>query len=78
MTSPPHQSGGRGTYICDPGVCFFNPDSRPVGHRYEVCWHEDTQRRLEWLYGARRANLIALGKDYATEEDLRAWRELGA
>ena len=65
-----------GTYICEPSSCtaLSGDPTCPWG----MCYHEDTHRRLAWLYGEDRANRISLGIDPATEADKRAWRGLGA
>lgn len=41
------------------------------------CWETFTYRRLEWLYGADRTDLICSGYDSATNADLAAWEALG-
>lgn len=40
-------------------------------------WHAHTHDRLRWAHGDQRAADIVLGRDAATNADLKAWRELG-
>lgn len=43
----------------------------------EMDWRLFTYERLRWAHGDERARQIALGNDRATQDDLRAWRNLG-
>ena len=65
-----------GSYICEPASCSALSGDPLVP--WGMCYHEDTHRRLTWLYGEERANRISLGIDPATEADKRAWQGLGA
>lgn len=45
--------------------------------RIDINWKLFTWERLRWAHGDERARAITLGKDPATQSDIKAWRELG-
>lgn len=52
-------------------------DSRDSLGNLTHSWQRLTERRLTWQYGHERAADIINGRDPATQEDIRKWRELG-